>query len=515
MTERFALAGSHRARDTAAHVVGAPNPSDLVEVTLVLRRRAPLDPRAIAQPMHRLAFAVTHGASPDDVWKVEQFAARFALTVGSVDLSRRTINVSGTVAALSEAFGTSLELFQSEQGVYRGRTGDLFLPSDLQEAVVGVFGLDNRPQARPRFRRRPHGTAARASFDRSFTPNEIAALYGAPPGTGRGETIALIELGGGYAASDLQSYFATLGLAAPAVNAVSVGGARNAPTGDPNGADGEVLLDIEVAGAVAPEARIVVYFAPNTDKGFLDAIGTALHDHVRQPSVISISWGGPEPSWTRQALHAYDDAFQDAAALGITVCCAAGDSGSGDGIEDGRAHVDFPASSPHVLACGGTRLEASGGRIEREAVWNEPRGGATGGGVSEVFARPDYQDNANVPPSVNLPHFHGRGVPDVAGNADPATGYAIRVDGHDAVFGGTSAVAPLWAALIARRNEAAGSPLGYANPILYVAATVAGAFRDVTAGDNGEYRSSAGWDPCTGLGSPARGIFGLQPSVTS
>ena len=176
----------------------------------------------------------------------------------------------------------------------------------------------------------------KAAFDRSFTPAEVATLYGMPPGTGRGETIALIELGGGYAASDLRAYFGELGLPVPAVNAVSVDGARNAPTGDPNGPDGEVLLDIEVAGAVAPEARIVVYFAPNTDKGFLDAIASAIHDHARTPSVISISWGGPESAWTKQALHAYDQAFQDAAALGVTVCCASGDSGSGDGVEDGR-----------------------------------------------------------------------------------------------------------------------------------------------------------------------------------
>ncbi len=336
------------------------------------------------------------------------------------------------------------------------------------------------------------------------------------------QTIAIIELGGGYRTSDLRAYFDKLALPVPAITAVSVGGARNTPSGDPNGADGEVLLDIEVVGAIAPAARLVVYFAANTDKGFLDAITTAIHDATRAPSVVSISWGGPESSWTHQALNAYDEAFQDAAALGVSICCAAGDNGSGDGVADRRAHVDFPASSPHVLACGGTRLEASSGAIEREVVWDEARGGATGGGVSDVFSRPAYQRHAvGVPLSVNASHFPGRGVPDVAGNADPATGYEIRVDGHEAVFGVTSAaLAPLCqAALIALRNEwPLARLLGYANPVLYAAAAAVWPgerqqrfLRRATSGENGAYRAGAGWDPCTGLGSPN----GIAPGIRS
>jgi len=431
-----------------------------------------------------------------------------------VDLRRRMVTLSGTVAALSEAFGTTLKMYQTEHGTFRGRSGELFLPASLRDVVVAVLGLDNRPQAHPRFRRRPHGPSAEP-MPRAFTPTEVAKLYGTPPGTGHGETIAIIELGGGYRPTDLRAYFEALGLPTPSVTSVAVGGGRNAPTGDPSGPDGEVLLDIEVAGAIAPDAHIVVYFAPNTDSGFLDAITTALHDPVRTPTIVSISWGGAEPAWATQALHAFDEAFQDAAALDVTVCCASGDNGSADGIDDGKAHVDFPASSPHVLACGGTRLEASRGEIERETVWNDtPGSGATGGGVSEVFPRPAYQQQSDVPASVNAPHFRGRGVPDVAGNADPATGYEIRVDGQTVVVGGTSAVAPLWAALIARRNETAGRPLGYANPVLYAIAS-AQAFADVTAGSNGAYRAGRGWDPCTGLGSPRGGGFWVHPSVTS
>jgi len=275
------------------------------------------------------------------------------------------------------------------------------------------------------------------------------------------------------------------------------------PEGDPNSADGEVLLDIEVVGAIAPGAHIVVYFGPNTDQGFLDAITTAVHDTVHKPSVVSISWGGPESSWTAQALRQFDQAFQDAGALGVSVCCASGDDGSTDGTTDGAAHVDFPASSPNVLGCGGTRLESTGGRVTREVVWNAGVGnGASGGGISEAFTLPSYQANAKVPVSVNPAHFRGRGVPDVSGDADPATGYQIFVDGRDAVFGGTSAVAPLWAALIAILNQELGKPVGRLNEKLYAASAARQALLDITSGDNGAYKAGAGWDACTGLGRP-------------
>jgi kumamolisin len=410
--------------------------------------------------------------------------------------------LAGTVANLGEAFGTELRLFQSPEGMFRGRVGILTVPEDVAAIVTGVFGLDERPQAKTRFRRLNEAVMPAAAGDVSYAPNAIAKLYNFPTaGQGSGQTVAIIELGGGFTAADLTAYFSKLGISpAPSVTAVSVDGAQNAPAGDPNSADGEVLLDIEVVGAVAPKARMAVYFAPNTDQGFLDAITTAVHDKVRKPSVISISWGSAESAWTKQALTNFDQAFLDAGVLGVTVCCASGDDGSTDGVTDGAAHVDFPAASPHVLACGGTRLESSVGKITKETVWNHGAGnGAGGGGVSETFALPDFQKGAKVPVSVNPMHFKGRGVPDVAGDADPATGYEIRVDGRDAVFGGTSAVSPLWAGLIALLNEQTGKAAGFVNPVLY---GVAHGFNDVISGNNGAYSAGRGWDACTGLGSP-------------
>jgi kumamolisin len=218
---------------------------------------------------------------------------------------------------------------------------------------------------------------------------------------------------------------------------------------------------------------------------------------VPAPAAISISWGQSEDQWTAQARTAFDDAVQDAGALGIVVTAAAGDNGSSDAQDDGEDHVDFPASSPSVLACGGTSLHAAGGMVSAETVWNNGSGGgATGGGVSVRFPRPAWQADVQVPAPPRP--GGGRGVPDVAGDADPETGYEVLIDGQRTVIGGTSAVAPLWAALVARIAQELG-PQGLLQPRLYAART---GFRDVTRGDNGSYRAASGWDACTGLGVP-------------
>ena len=505
-TPKVPLEASKRQLPPGATIIGAPPVADQIEVTVVVRRKAPLPPPGTApQRMSREQFADAYGASPADIANVEQFAVSEGLRVVSSNLARRTVVLAGTIAAMQQAFLVELVTVEHEGKQFRARGGHVQIPANLHGVIEAVLGLDNRPQAKPKLRRHPLGIAPRATGDMSYTPLQIAQLYNYPAsGNGAGQTIAIIELGGGYSDSDLSSYFSGLGInPAPKVTAVGVDGGKNQPTGDPNSADGEVLLDIEVAGAIAPGASIVVYFTPNTDQGFLDAITTAIHDTVNEPSVISISWGGPESSWTQQSMQSYDQAFQDAATLGVTVCVAAGDNGSTDGVSDGRQHVDFPASSPHVLACGGTRLLSNSGTITSETVWNDgPGQGATGGGVSEIFALPAFQANAGVPVSVNPSRFSGRGVPDVAGDADPVTGYQTLVDGQNGVVGGTSAVAPLWAALVALVNQQTGRTLGYLNPAIYALSASSGAFYDITSGNNGAYSAGPGWDACTGLGSP-------------
>ncbi|MFZ0298752.1 MAG: S53 family peptidase [Candidatus Sulfotelmatobacter sp.] len=515
--KQLPLAGSERVPLEGAREIGPANPSETVDVTIRLRSRAgkkpivnaaeftkPIAKRAI---LSRKEFERRHGADPDSIARVETFARQHKLLVKEKSPARRTVILSGTVAAMNEAFGVELKEYEYPNGRYRGRTGPIHLPAELHDAVEGVFGLDNRPQAKPHFRRRQgRGGVRAAAVSLSYTPIQVAALYNFPTGVdGAGECIALIELGGGYNPTDLSNYWSELNLTeTPTVSAVSVGDGSNKPTGDPNGPDGEVLLDIEVSGSIAPAAKIVVYFAENTDAGFLNAITTAVHDSTNNPSVVSISWGGPESSWTQQAMTSMDEAFQSAAAMGVTVCVAAGDDGSTDGVSDGLNHVDFPASSPNVLACGGTELIASGNAISSETVWNELANneGATGGGISDVFPLPSWQTGAGVPPSANPNHNVGRGVPDVAGDADPATGYVTLVDGNPDVIGGTSAVAPLWAGLIALINESIGKPVGFVNPLLYQSANTAADFHDITSGNNGAYSAGPGWDACSGLGSP-------------
>jgi len=330
---------------------------------------------------------------------------------------------------------------------------------------------------------------------------QVASLYAFPGGTGKGQCVGIIELGGGFVPADLKTYFSRLKVGSPNVIAVSVDHGRNAPTGNPNGADGEVMLDIEVVGSVAPAANIAVYFAPNTDAGFIDAVTSAIHDVTNKPAVISISWGSAEPTWTAQAMTAMDDAFQAAASMGISICVASGDNGSSDGVGDGKDHVDFPASSPFALACGGTSLKSTGGAISSEVAWNDGAGGgASGGGTSAFFPAPAWQAGLSATKSGGKSAaLANRGVPDVAADADPETGYQVRIDGSDEVIGGTSAVAPLWAALIARINQAAAAPIGYLNPALYRNPQ---ALRDIVQGNNGDFTATKGWDACTGLGSP-------------
>jgi kumamolisin len=483
-------------------------------VSVIVRRKKPLS-AAHASGEQRLTharFNADHGADPEAVALVKRFAKEFSLKVepGMPAPGRRTVKLTGSVANMQRAFGVSLSHCTIEGETYRVRDGNILLPAELQGYVVAVLGLDNRPQAKPHFRVLGEVAAAEvegggfarahAAGQSSYTPVQVGQLYQFPQGiTAAGQTIGIIELGGGFRQADITAYFKSLGQKPPTVIAVPVGNGKNTP-GNPNGADGEVMLDIEVSGAVAPGARIVVYFAPNTDQGFVEAIAQAVHDVKYKPSVISISWGSAEIQWTAQAMAALDAACQSATALGITITVAAGDNGSSDGVSDGKNHVDFPASSPHVLACGGTNLVGSGSSISAEVVWNAQSqgGGATGGGVSNIFPLPTWQAGMNVPPPTDP--AGGRGVPDVAGDADPATGYIIRVDGKTMVIGGTSAVAPLWGGLIAVANRQNGAQAGFIQPALY--AKNKGAFRDTTSGNNGAFVAGPGWDACTGLGTP-------------
>lgn len=501
---KIALAGSYKHKPAGVPAEIADK-EEHITITVRLRRKNELGPILLAgtQVSHS-DFLKEYGASENDAREVEDYCHANKLHVLKTDLAARSMLIEGSIVDLEKAFSVTLAQYKDSDSVFRGREGEIFIPGHLKDIISGVFGLDDRPAARPMFQVRKTETIVRAQAapPQSFTGNQLSAIYGFPAGfDGTGQTIAIIELGGGYKHADIKTYFTHLGLKVPVVKDVLIDKAKNAPT-NANSADGEVLLDIEIAGAVAPGARMVVYFAPNTDQGFLDAITGAIHDTVNKPSVISISWGQAEVNWTAQSLTNFDDAFQSAATLGITICVAAGDSGSRDGQTDGSVHVDFPASSPHVLACGGTTLTVNGGAVNTEVVWHDSADSATGGGISEVFPLPLYQQQTNIPVSAST-KFKGRGLPDVAANADPNTGYSVLVDGQQLVFGGTSAVAPLMAGLIALLNQQGKKPVGFINPVLYASP---GTCRDITSGNNITtatnlgYTAGPGWDACTGWG---------------
>ncbi len=509
---RVVLPGSEKAPLATVTGEKAMRGASVITVSVIVRRKKPLNLKQLGKVrLTRNQYRQQHGADPAAIKLVRAFAKEYGLTVAPEKPERRTLKISGTITAMQKAFGVILAHKEVAGNTYRVREGSIHLPADVVDAVDAVLGLDNRPQAQPHFRVLGSLTNAEAGgtqgFARahaaasatSFTPVQVGELYKFPKGaTATGQTIGIIELGGGFRTADLTTYFKSLGQKPPKVTAVSIDKGKNAP-GDANGSDGEVMLDIEVSAAVAPGAKIVVYFAPNTDQGFIDAVASAVHDTTNNPSVISISWGGPESSWTAQSMSALDAAAQSAAALGITITVASGDNGSSDGATGNN--VDFPASSPHVLACGGTKLTGNGSTITSEVVWNEQASneGASGGGVSNVFALPSWQVNAKVPaPSSST---GGRGVPDVCGDADPVTGYQVRVDGKNQVIGGTSAVAPLWAGLIAVSNQQNGKSAGFLQPLIY-AAKSASAFNDIVSGNNGSFSAGPGWDACTGLGSP-------------
>ncbi|HEX4750221.1 MAG TPA: S53 family peptidase [Bryobacteraceae bacterium] len=502
MSSKFILRGSYCEHPSDSAPAGSPAPSDIINITLVLRRRTSLpDEMEAGTHLSHENFVDLHGAADDDILAVEEFATANGFSVVHIDKGGRSVTIQGSVEELASLFEARVQMRSLGGRNIRSRAGYIWLPAELKERVVAVLGFEERPVASTYHRRVTSNQSPNALTP--FTPIEVAKLYSFPQGTGANQTIALIELGGGFKSSDLQKYWKQIGVNNVSVTAVSVDGAKNAPVGDPNSADAEVVLDIEVAGGVAPGARIAVYFAPNTDQGFLDAINAAIHDTVRKPSVISISWGAAESEWTSQAMDAFNAAFQDAATLGITVCAAAGDNGSSDGESGGKPHVDFPASSPWVLACGGTRLQGSNDKITSETVWNDGTdGGATGGGVSAFFTKPSYQNSVAVPKPNGNGNSTGRGVPDVAGVADPETGYEILVDGQRGVVGGTSAVAPLWAGLIALINSQLGKNVGWFHPTIYGTFAQHKVLHDITSGNNGTYKAGIGWDACTGYGTP-------------
>ena len=290
MSSHVNIPGSHRQHPAGSKPAGKPAPDEILTVSLVLRRReSAADPELLEPRVSHDDLAKVHGADPADIHAVEAFASEHQLSVVSINVASRVIAISGTLSALSAAFEADVELRERNGKIFRSRQGYLRAPQSLAGRLVAVLGFDQRPAAHTY-----HSFHAGPAQSVSYTPRQVAEFYNFPQSTGKGQTIGLIELGGGFRNSDLRKYWEQLGLNNVSTTAVSVDAVRNRPSGNPDGADSEVVLDIEVAGSVAPGAHLVVYFAPNTDQGFLDAVNAAIHDTVHKPSVISISWGAAE-----------------------------------------------------------------------------------------------------------------------------------------------------------------------------------------------------------------------------
>lgn len=554
-----AIPGSNRPIAPEVKVVGKSDPNQRIKVSIYARRN-PHSAEASMPSIEQLSYALPgkrnyldreaaekiFGTDPADLKKIVAWAQACNLKVIDSSAAKRRVLVEGTVADLNSAFGTELKDYEHPSfGSYRGREGKLYVPEELSGVIEAVEGLDTRRTGRKRCRRARwspvdvqtlkssstprQGKAAPATnpFPGTFFPPQVAQLYDYPSDlNGAGQNIAVFAFNGttdgdphgGYSLDALKIYFEkVLGGTTPSITDVVVQGPGNDPGPETkaSGARGdstdEVMLDMCVVGSVSSGAHIFIYFTEFTTQGWVDALQTAITDD-NDISVISISYGNPEDdpqgAWTPMGINLVNQAFQTAIARGITICCASGDDGSLDDERSG-AHVDFPASSPFVLAVGGTKLVANNDNnptaIMDETVWNElsQGDGAGGGGISSVFPKPDYQNGVSVPPSADAPHKIGRGVPDVCAVANPETGIAVmHVDGkHLDPVEGTSASAPLWAALIARLNQSLQARCGFLNPLLYTK-LAKGVLRDITIGNNGAYEAGPGWDACTGLGSP-------------
>jgi len=430
---------------------------------------------------------------------ITAFCMRHSLEI-RCDFSHH-LNIRGTAGNFQKALDADMHQYQQGDHVYHASSESIKLPQQWEGKVENILGFNSNRVAHHYAKKSvvPHTAPT------TFTPLQLATLYNFPTGlNGAGQKIGIIELGGGFVLSDITQYFTNLGITTkPNITAVSVDGAVNNPS-DTSGANVEVILDIEVVASLVPNSSIFVYFSPNSDQGFYDAINMAINNGC---GIISISWGGPENSWSSTTIASYNNLFQAASLKNITVLAAAGDSGSSDG-EAGN-NVDFPASSPYVLSCGGTSLHTNDSvTIASETVWNDnSTSSATGGGISTVFAKPSYQ--ASVAYSLKM-----RGCPDFSANGDPNTGYQIysAAEGGMFVVGGTSAVAPFYSGLVARINQSIGKNIGFIHPTIYKNPS---AFHDITVGNNGFYSAGPGWDPCSGLGSPnGHAILALFSSST-
>lgn len=570
--------------------IGSVNDVEPIEVTVKLRRKSEeglptLDEFVAGKRAHgitRQILADRYGATQQDVAAVQDWATKNKLSVTRFDLARRHVHLVGSAGAMQQAFGVKLSVYEHARTKtqFRCPENDIQVPESLEPIITGVFGLNDMPvvvrhSTRTVGRKAAVKSDPKQQFPGSFYPNEVAKLYNFPPTQGEGQRVAILEFGGGFDPSVLNDYFTkNIGLATPpTVNGISI---LNTKIQVDRDVTGEVYLDIEVVGSMAPKAAMDVFFAPWTANGYVNAIDQAIHND--DYAALSISYGIDEdlrgatnnPAWP-MLNKAVDEAFRDGTAIGLPIFVSTGDQGSSSlrgALQNGdeitvystKAHASYPSTSPYATAVGGTQLYATDSTALQEVVWNEMGhvlegefqsgqsssiqkgkyyiGGATGGGVSDRYLTvPSYQTAAGIHlQSSNKPPASGRMVPDVAGNAGSSTGYLVSQPPGSpytvAPVGGTSASAPMWAALMACVREALSTamngkvPVFFFNDFVYASGATA-AFRDIVGGREFTYDSDGapvigaftpvgnnnstatdgynaqkGYDLCTGWGTP-------------
>ncbi len=476
------------------------------------------------------------GASPAELEEVSAFGRAHGLKTVSSDSWRRCVVVSGTLAQLQKAFGVTFFGVEHPFGVFRSHRGSPQVTASVYPIVEAVLGLDNIPSAEPELARRGPASPTELNL------RELRKVYGFPPRyQGKGQCVAVIELGGGIRKTDYTNYFKRIGVSPPALRVRTISGATNQPATPaamrplaelalhgpfwppPNQPvptrvvsdqttiwTWETAMDLEIVGTLAPEATLLLLIGTDDDQGQYHAVTSALADARNAPSVISCSWSATEAGTTPVLMPVLDRWFQAAAILGVTVCYSSGDRGDGTSIYPPAPKLtfvaNFPGTSPYVLACGGTTLDVTAGT---ETAWNQTIGDGLpmqgGGGFSEVFPRPSWQISAGIDAADWIPagatSGTGRGIPDVCAKANLDPAFCVLASGTEIPAGGTSAAAPLWAALIAVFNQALGCPVGLINPLLYEGG-LRKALRDITKGNIGHLRARKGWDPASGWGSP-------------
>jgi len=537
---------SAAALPSGAQVTGAVAASAPVDVTVALQPRDPAalarENRAVSDPgsglyHHYLSvaqFASRYGARSADVATVAGALRQSGLAVGPVSSNDLSLPVSGTAAEIQDAFDTSLAHVRLADG--RSAYADTAaptLPTAAASLVQGVSGLSTLPALVPEGLASHRGGSGQAgeqdaahsasnadavsscsgaTSDASrygaYTAPEIADAYGLDSAysdgdEGAGTTVALFELEP-YLASDVSAYQACMGTDA-SVTETSVDGGAGTGAGV-----GEAALDIEDVIGLAPQASIHVFEGPNAGAGPYDTYAAIVQSDAQ---VVSTSWGVCESVMNSVGRSAEQTLFEEAASQGESVFAASGDSGAADcGTTDHPLlGVDDPASQPDVTSVGGTTMD-SDSPGSTETVWNNSHG-AGGGGVSEEWTEPSYQDSdavAQTSVTCGSGATACREVPDVTADADPQTGYVIYYDGKWTAFGGTSAAAPTWASLVALADASSAcgddsGPVGFANDVLYDLPS--SDFYDVTSGDNGYggvsgYAARDGYDLASGLGAP-------------